>query len=814
MLRSHQWQWRAVARSVVGIGLVGALLAMNAPAAGALAGARGYELVSPVEKNGGDVTVDTSRTRAAADGSAVGFTSLVGFADVGGTGIGIDYMSVRGGEPGTTGWATHAITPQQGSLSTTVATFQLEPFYHGEFSPDLNAGVFRAVRPIGDAPNVVNVTNLYVRRDLRTPGAGNYQLLTDAVTPLAFSPAQAAATLPADSSADYSHVSFETSLNLTSDARGSSVKLYEWADGTVRLVGVRPDGTAARSSIAGLGAAAPARRYTWHTMSSDGRHVFFVADPTSTSQAYVRIDGSVSVQLNAPERSVPEPPSAAQLWSASEDGRRAFFTTAEGLVEGDDNRSRDLYMWEQQSSNERQQLIVSATSGTFTLTLGTSTTGTLAYDAPAAAVEAALAALPPIGAGNVSVTGGPGDGAGSRPYAITFVGALAGVNVAELAADATGLVGGAATASVSTVDPVSNLTRLSIDSDAPDVPEVQTLIGTSDDGRSVYFTAKGQLVPALSGGASFPTGAGIYLWRDGVVTYIGWLTENNLDADFNSWGKSNGSIDGHSTARVTPDGRTLLFMSHLGEGLRGQGGFTGFDHSSPDCTYDALLAGNCRELYVYDSAARTLGCASCNISGQAGGDAFTANRANTGGTLLTSHLSHALSDDGKRVFFTTRDALVPEDRNGKLDVYEYDVSTNRQHLISSGASTSDSYFLDASASGDDVFFTTRERLVGWDVDGSYDLYDARVGGGMPDPVQATGGCSGDPCQGPLAVQPLVTGSGSAQVRGVGNERSRLKSRAHRTRRCKKGKVRKVVRGKVRCVRKATSRESSRQRRAK
>ena len=45
-------------------------------------------------------------------------------------------------------------------------------------------------------------------------------------------------------------------------------------------------------------------------------------------------------------------------------------------------------------------------------------------------------------------------------------------------------------------------------------------------------------------------------------------------------------------------------------------------------------------------------------------------------------------------------------------------------------------FLDASASGDDVFFATRERLAPTDTDELVDVYDARVDGGFPAPTAA------------------------------------------------------------------------------
>ena len=87
-------------------------------------------------------------------------------------------------------------------------------------------------------------------------------------------------------------------------------------------------------------------------------------------------------------------------------------------------------------------------------------------------------------------------------------------------------------------------------------------------------------------------------------------------------------------------------------------------------------------------------------------------------------------------------------------------------LLSSGRDASDSWFLDASASGDDAFFVTRERLVGWDTDSAYDLYDARVGGGLPRAAAPPApSCDGDACRGVgHAAPPVGERSASARVR--------------------------------------------------
>ncbi len=85
-------------------------------------------------------------------------------------------------------------------------------------------------------------------------------------------------------------------------------------------------------------------------------------------------------------------------------------------------------------------LAIKARGGTFTLNFNSETTTPLAYDAAASAVQAALEALPSIGAGNVTVSGGPGSADGSTPYAISLAGALAGTEVTEISAFAGNLL--------------------------------------------------------------------------------------------------------------------------------------------------------------------------------------------------------------------------------------------------------------------------------------------------------------------------------------------------------------------------------------
>lgn len=97
------------------------------------------------------------------------------------------------------------------------------------------------------------------------------------------------------------------------------------------------------------------------------------------------------------------------------------------------------------TANDVQTVTVTGgpTGGTFTLT-GTNpvsgatvTTAPIAFNATAAAVQAALVASGIFGAGNATAAG-----AGGGPYTITFVGALAGTPVPPLALGTNALTGG------------------------------------------------------------------------------------------------------------------------------------------------------------------------------------------------------------------------------------------------------------------------------------------------------------------------------------------------------------------------------------
>lgn len=86
--------------------------------------------------------------------------------------------------------------------------------------------------------------------------------------------------------------------------------------------------------------------------------------------------------------------------------------------------------------------------GTFTLSFGGQTTGTIAYNASAATVQTALRALSTIGGTNVAVSGSAGG-----PYTCTFQNSLASTPLPLISGNAAGLTGSSLNATITTVTP-------------------------------------------------------------------------------------------------------------------------------------------------------------------------------------------------------------------------------------------------------------------------------------------------------------------------------------------------------------------------
>jgi hypothetical protein len=340
---------------------------------------------------------------------------------------------------------------------------------------------------------------------------------------------------------------------------------------------------------------------------------------------------------------------------------------------------------------------------------------------------------------------------------------------------------------------VESQTREALTSGAAGV--LGTLGIAAEDGSYAYFVATGVLANNENGNKeTAEAGKGnLYEWHDGKTVFIARLrTEGRYDEyDWRDFYRPNfGAVPatGEKGSRVTLNGTTVLFASQArltSYGNAGQG-----------------------ELYVYDAASAGLACVSCNPSGApASSEAYLAGNLSIAvAPERNAFLTRNLSDDGNRVFFQTKEALVPQDTNGQLDVYEWEregagscehasasfsaSSGGCLYLISTGQSGDQSYFGDASADGSNVFFFTREQLVGQDQDNNVDLYDARVGGGIaaqnPPPPAS---CTGEGCLGPVASPPMFGPPASASFFGTDNLKSPPDKPKKAVARCPKRKKR-------------------------
>jgi hypothetical protein len=290
-----------------------------------------------------------------------------------------------------------------------------------------------------------------------------------------------------------------------------------------------------------------------------------------------------------------------------------------------------------------------------------------------------------------------------------------------------------------------------------------------------------------------------------VTSFIATLS----GGDSHDWALDEGtpvSLPGQPT-RVSNDGQWLELMS--------QASLTGYDNR------DASSESPVAEVYLFDAASGRLECASCEPSGErpsgveykrlqagygglVGGNGIWPSAAlvaanvpgwTAKGVAISRYQPRYLSDSG-RLFFDTAAALVPQDSNGTQDVYEYDPLGMRGaeerveceesfstfsarsggcvSLISSGASAQESAFMDASESGDDVFFLTSAKLSPLDRDASRDIYDAHVCTTVepcitfPN-VQSPPCTTEASCKAAPSPQPSVFGApASATFQGLGN----------------------------------------------
>jgi hypothetical protein len=292
------YRYRIVATSSAGTATGAARSFTTAAAAPvfSLPDSRGWEMVSPVDKNGGEIqgfgaNFGGDVLQAAAAGGAVTYSSRSSFANPQGAAAASQYISRRGGSA----WGTDNITP---------------PTESGAYGDQPDGVPFQLF-----SPDLADALTLDGRRcEAPQPCLRSYSRVNNAsgvFTPL---PYQESDLAFAGATPDLAHLVFSTCAKLTPDAievpQGpgcdpTAPNLYERSGGALRLINTLPGARLAAQSGA---------------VSSDGSHVYF----TQLADSAIYLRESAGAPKLLPETVA----GGASFQTASSNGSVAFFTRA------------------------------------------------------------------------------------------------------------------------------------------------------------------------------------------------------------------------------------------------------------------------------------------------------------------------------------------------------------------------------------------------------------------------------------------------------------------------------------------------------
>lgn len=331
---------------------------------------RAYELVSPPGDSPLTGTGKTHGAQASAFGDEIAWYSY--YPPPGLQAGGQTYLSRRT----PNGWVSEGTVPPQSPSSGEIFECYPSMFY----SPSLAAGVLSdgfesdglahkampfcshnepglVQEPTGWQSEPEGFQNLF-RRDNAT---GSYMQVNR--TPNGVAPAnafvQAGSTVLGS---EFSHVVFEEEAQLVAGAPVGVEDLYEWSEGTVRLVSVLPDGTSAAGHLANRGTSEGVNstaQFT-HAVSSDGSRIVFVAGGrlymrVNAEQEQSAVDGGECLE---PAKACTVQIDASQvggaggggtfLWASANDTRVFFTDTAAAKLTSDTNKGAGNYLYEYQ----------------------------------------------------------------------------------------------------------------------------------------------------------------------------------------------------------------------------------------------------------------------------------------------------------------------------------------------------------------------------------------------------------------------------------------------------------------------------------
>jgi hypothetical protein len=310
---------------------------------------RAYEMVSPVDKEGGDIlgvpdaqSLSSEFIQPSMDGDALTFTSYRAFGDAVAAPLASQYLSRRGSDR----WNSVALNPPREGGGF-YGTGQSENEFHA-FTPNLCQAWFVQSSLLHVVPAEVDGFPNIVRPDYCGGSTEAYPFEVPALEP---------ASLRFDiegHSTDGSVVLFAAEAKLTAGAHEGVYQLYEGHDEQLRFVCQFPQGATQAEEeeypncFAGMPPPAPGQDFNreatvLNAMSEDGRRVYWTAtraggEDSEPGLLFVRVNGTTTEKVS--QTAVPGP---VRYLAATPNGERALFRVEKSIPGEPVAAEGDLY---------------------------------------------------------------------------------------------------------------------------------------------------------------------------------------------------------------------------------------------------------------------------------------------------------------------------------------------------------------------------------------------------------------------------------------------------------------------------------------
>jgi hypothetical protein len=303
--------------------------------------------------------------------------------------------------------------------------------------------------------------------------------------------------------------------------------------------------------------------------------------------------------------------------------------------------------------------------------------------------------------------------------------------------------------------------RLILVSEGSPDPQVQGVARISADGSHIYFVAKSELAGKNSEGR-MPEERADNLYVHNTLTGATSFVATLFTGDTADWQRAD-----NRPVLASSTGNYLVFTSVADlkdEGVSG-GKPQVFQY---DAETERLVRASIGQ-YGYNNDGRTPAQGFVVEDGPPLAYSYFHNDSPTVAVNVMA------PEDGEVFFKSpdalTPQALNDQpDTAGGLEPNIYEYREGNVYLLSDGHDVSSIFsnpavnLLGSDQSGANVFFSTSDALVPQDTDTEQDIYDAHVEGGFPAPKPAMG--CGEACQGPLSAASLLpTATSTAQAEG-------------------------------------------------